>query len=383
MIISQPETASEYLYRHLTPWAHTLLHRCLQLQKGDYLGIIAPFEAMPLVHAVYAQAILHGAHVDTLIQSNESREFFFTYGTEEQLSRTSELWLHLAKNADKYLVISTQSNTRALSEIESVKHAFYGKGYKAILDTVLQRSFEGSLKWCLTQYPTPSLAQEADMSTLAYYKMTVEASFLNASKPIDEWKKQEEWQEKLLTLLSTGKILRFYNEEGTDLEVDVSGMKWINCAAVSNFPDGEVFTGPNLQAPNGGVNGKVHVSFPTVYKNVEVRGIRLEFQHGKVISATSDINHSFLQTMISQDEGASYVGEIAIGTNFSIHKGSKNILFDEKIGGTFHLALGKGYPETGNTNNSQLHWDMVTDLRKSGKIFLDGTCIFEKGTFFL
>ncbi|MGR3952482.1 MAG: aminopeptidase [Chlamydia sp.] len=379
--MSSYEPAFEYLYRHLKPWAKTLLVRCLNLQDGEYLGIVAPLEAAPLAHAVHALAIEMGAHVDILFQSNEAKELFLAQAHPEQLTRTSELWQHLAKTVDAYLYISTYSNTRALSEVPTENHTLYAKGYKPIIDSITGRSFEEKMRWCLTQYPTPALAQEADMSTLAYYKMAIEAAFLDKPDPIEAWKGQEVWQNRLIEVLSKGKTVRFVNNEGTDLEVDISQMQWVGCSATCNFPDGEVFTGPNLKG--FGAKGRVHVTFPTIYKNVEVRGIKLEFLNGKVISIESDTNIDFLKAMIHQDEGASYMGEIAIGTNGAIQRGTKNILFDEKIGGSFHFALGSGYPETGNTNKSQLHWDLVTDLRKSGKIFLDGICIFDRGQYLI
>ncbi len=367
--------------QYTSKWADVLINYCLDVKPREYLGIIATPEAMPLIEAVYAQALLKGAYIDILLQPNDLKEFFFTHASDDQLTTTPKLWNFLAQNADKYLIIHSHSNTRALSQIAPERHALYSKGYRPILDTVLGRSHEGSLQWCLTQYPSPSLAQEANMSTSDYTAMTIQAGFLDHPDPIASWKKQAEWQEMLKEYLSNVKILRFVNEEGTDLEVDVASMQWVNCAGGSNFPDGEVFTGPNLMSPTGGVNGTVSVSFPTIYKNVEVRGINLVFEKGKVVKATSETNEAFLHTMINQDKGASYVGEIAIGTNWAIQRGTTNILFDEKIGGTFHLALGKGYPETGNSNMSALHWDLVTDLRASGRIYADGKLIFEKGRF--
>ena len=158
-------------------------------------------------------------------------------------------------------------------------------------------------------------------------------------------------------------------------------MKWVNCCGMFNFPDGEVFTGPNLKAPDGGVNGIVRYSMPTIYRNVEVHDIELTFRNGAVVDVKASKNEAFLKEMIAQDSGAKFVGEIAIGTNFRIQKCTKNILFDEKIGGTFHLALGKGYPETGNANESALHWDMIFDLREGGTIHADGELVEENGHF--
>jgi aminopeptidase len=180
----------------------------------------------------------------------------------------------------------------------------------------------------------------------------------------------------------TGKReLHFQAANGTDLKVNVEGMTWVNCAGESNFPDGEVFTGPNLQAEDGGVNGVVRYSFPAVHHGRECDGIELTFEKGRVVQAKAEKGEDFLKAMLAQDEGASALGEIAVGTNYSITRYTKNTLFDEKIGGTFHAAVGEGYPETGNHNKSALHWDMVCDLRPGGTIHVDGELMSQDGVF--
>jgi aminopeptidase len=171
---------------------------------------------------------------------------------------------------------------------------------------------------------------------------------------------------------------------GTDLTVNVEGMTWINCCGKENFPDGEVFTGPNLDAPDGGVNGVVRYSFPAVHNGREVHDIELTFEKGRVVDAKASKGLDFLTAMLDQDDRARYLGEIAIGTNYQIQRYTKNTLFDEKIGGTFHAAVGSGYPETGNTNSSGLHWDMVCDLREpagGGTIEADGEVFSRDGRF--
>ena len=177
------------------------------------------------------------------------------------------------------------------------------------------------------------------------------------------------------------KELRFVSGNGTDLTVDVEGMQWVNLCGTINFPDGEVYTGPRLDGPDGGVNGFVRYDFPTVYRGVEVDDIELRFEKGAVVEAKAGRGEDFLKEMIAQDPGAKYVGEVAIGTNYRVTRGVKSILFDEKIGGSFHTALGMGYPETGNRNQSALHWDLVCDLRTGGAIFADGEQIMQSGEF--
>ena len=186
---------------------------------------------------------------------------------------------------------------------------------------------------------------------------------------------------KAIDFLSDKKELHFKNGNGTDLLVNIAGMKWVNLCGTINFPDGEIYTGPNLNAPDGGVNGIVKYDFPTIYRGVEVDGIELVFEKGAVVNIKASRNEDFLRSMIDQDAGAKFVGEIALGTNYCVNTGVKDILFDEKIGGTFHTALGMGYPETGNTNQSALHWDLVCDLRNDGVVYADKEKIFENGEF--
>jgi aminopeptidase len=282
---------------------------------------------------------------------------------------------------DLSLYIGANSNSKMLSQVNPQQQSKAAVGYKPILDMILGRAAKNELRWCKTMFPTPSAAQDAEMGNLDYEDFIFEAGFLNDADPQNKWLSLGKKQENLKSFLETKHELRFQNRQGTDLRVNISGMKWVNCCGNFNFPDGEVFTGPNLMADDGGVNGVVRFAMPTIYCNVEVHDIELQFHQGAVVEARASKNEAFLKEMIAQDEGAKFVGEIAIGTNYHIKQCTKNILFDEKIGGTFHLALGKGYPETGNTNLSALHWDMIFDLSQGGSIYVEGELIQENGRF--
>jgi aminopeptidase len=362
-------------------WANVLVHHSLKIRPGEYVVIAADPAAMPLIDACLVEAVRSGATFDYLAIPSHHSELLFTHADDAQLAVTSKMWLNALSVCDKYLVVRCTDNTRSLAWADIHRHTISSQAYRPILDTILKRKHEGKLSWCATLFPTPALAQEANMGTFEFQRFVYEACFLNYDDPIQKWKDLGLRQAQLVEKLSLGKTLLFQNDEGTNLEVDISGMKWMNNAGTTNFPDGEVFTGPNLNAPNGGVNGSMRVSFPTILKNTEVRGIDLQFERGVVTKATATQNESFLHAMMHQDEGASRVGEVALGTNYSIKRAVNNILFDEKIGGTFHMALGKGYPETGNNNQSALHWDLVVDMRASGRIFLDGECILDRGVF--
>jgi aminopeptidase len=239
----------------------------------------------------------------------------------------------------------------------------------------------GKLRWCGTLYPTPASAQDAEMSLDEYEDFVFAAGHLDKDDPVAEWNRISASQQLVVDYLNGKKIVQFQAANGTNLTVNVEGMRWINCCGRENFPDGEVFTGPNLQAADGGVNGYIKYHFPAVHRGREVHDIELWFEKGKVVNARASKNEEFLVQMLDQDAGARFLGEIAIGTNYSIQQYTKNTLFDEKIGGTFHAAVGAGYPESGNSNESGLHWDMVCDLRRGGSITVDGEVISRDGKF--
>jgi aminopeptidase len=234
----------------------------------------------------------------------------------------------------------------------------------------------GSLRWCGTQYPTYSDAQEAAMSLSDYEDFVYGAGLLDTENPVAEWKKISAQQERWVKYLDTKKELHILSE-GTDIRVKVNGRKWINCDGRVNFPDGEIFTSPVEDS----INGFITFSFPGIYSGKEIEGIKLEIENGKVIKAAAQKGEDLLQALLATDEGSSFFGEVAIGTNYGIKKFTRNMLFDEKIGGTIHMAIGDSMPEAGGINRSTLHWDMLCDMRKGGKIFADGELFYENGEF--
>jgi aminopeptidase len=240
-----------------------------------------------------------------------------------------------------------------------------------------ERAAAGELRWCGTQVPCHAAAQDAEMSLSAYEDFVFKAGMLHLADPAAAWRRVSERQQRLVDYLNGKKEIRFVTPQGTDLRAGVEGRRWINCDGHENFPDGEVFTGPIEDA----VEGTVCYSFPAVHDGREADGIRFTFRGGKVVEASAAKGEEFLIAMLDQDAGARVLGEIAIGTNYAIERYTKNTLFDEKIGGTFHAAVGSSYPESGGKNDSALHWDMVCDLRRGGQIFVDGKLISENGRF--
>ena len=241
----------------------------------------------------------------------------------------------------------------------------------------LERAGKGELRWVTTQFPCQAAAQDAQMSLAAYEQFVFTAGKLDSDDPAAAWRKISAEQQRLVDELNEAKEIRFTTPQGTDLTLGVEGRTWVNCDGKANFPDGEVFTGPLEDA----TQGVVCYSFPAVHGGREVDGIRLEFKEGRVVDAAAARGEEFLLAMLDQDGGARTLGEIALGTNYSVRQYTRNTLFDEKIGGTFHAALGAAYPETGGTNQSGLHWDMVCDLREGGEVYVDGRLISRDGRF--
>lgn len=360
-------------------WADILVNYSLDTKPKHHVMIVGEVEALPLIEACYEKFIQKGATCEVLISPRAFTEIFFQHASEEQLKSTPPILRYGAEHCDRYLAIGAESNSRLLSNADTKKQAFASEARKPVMKAIMERAAAGKMRWAYTHFPTPAAAQDAEMGTREYEEFIFALGHLNEEDPVAKWKAVEREQQGLIAFLEAKKELRFQNAQGTDLRVNVGGMKWVNCCGRINFPDGEVYTGPNLKAADGGVNGIARFSLPTVYRNVEVHDIELVFENGAVVEANASKGQDFLREMVRLDPGAKFVGEIAIGTNYNMNRVTKNILFDEKFGGTFHLALGKGYPQTGNSNDSALHWDMIFDLRKGGSILADGKEFYRDG----
>lgn len=361
--------------------AKVLVHYSCAIKPGEVVQLASDIIAAPLIEAVYEELLKAGANVDLRLGSEALSDIFYQTASDDQLAWTSPMLKYAYETIDARIAFWAETNTKSLSKIDPKRLSQASAGRRELMTISMQRAAGPDFRWCGTLFPTHSSAQDAEMSLSQYEAFVFKAGLLDLDDPITAWQKVEKQQQKAVDYLNGVKRLHFESANGTDLEVNVEGMKWINCCGKSNFPDGEVFSGPNLQAADGGINGLVRFSFPAVHNGHEVEGIELVFEKGRVKEAKATKNEAFLKAMINQDTGSSAVGEIAIGTNYQIQTCTKNTLFDEKVGGTFHLALGAGYPETGNSNESGLHWDMVCDLRKGGTIKADGKIISQDGVF--
>jgi aminopeptidase len=278
---------------------------------------------------------------------------------------------------DCHMGIWAEENTRAKSNIDPARMGVRQAARKPLMDLFLKRAASGALRWVGTQFPTQGSAQDAEMSLAEYEDFVFGAGLLHHPDPVASWKQISQRQQHLADFLNGKRDYHVVAANGTDVRMSVSGMRWINCDGHENFPDGEVFTGPVIDS----VNGQINFSFPAVHHGRECDGVKLTFKNGKVLDASASKGQDFLFSMLDMDAGSRFLGECAIGTNYGITRYTRNTLFDEKIGGTVHFALGAGYPETGNKNESGLHWDMVVDLRQGGFVEIDGVKVNVDGRF--
>ncbi|MBI5864119.1 MAG: aminopeptidase [Planctomycetes bacterium] len=362
--------------------ADVLVNYSVAVQKGDLVAIQANTAADPLVMCVYRAVLKAGGRPWVRCVPEEVVEALLKHGSDEQIRRTSELDRHVMSTVNARISFWADQNTRALSNVNPKKQALLSQGRKPIMDVFFKRAAKPAsdpdrLRWVGTAYPTLGMAQDAEMSLNEYADFVFTAGKLDQKNPAAAWRKLGESQKRLADFLSKARELRFTAPNGTDLRVGVKGRRWINCDGHENFPDGEVFTGPIEDA----TEGTVCYSFPAIHDGIEVADVRLVFKAGRVVDCSASKNEAFLIQMLDQDRGARCFGEIAVGTNYQIQKFTKNTLFDEKIGGTFHAAVGAAYPESGGKNKSGLHWDMVCDLRQGGVIEADGKAFSRNGKF--
>lgn len=360
----------------VTKLAGVLINYSLKIKKGQLFKIMGEPATLPLCEAAYAEAIRLGAHPYIQLHVPAAQEIFLKNASEAQMKYVSPMVNIEVKKIDALLSIWGSENTRHLAGVDPKKQALARKFERPLFDKIMKRIGDGSMSWVGTQFPTHADAQDAEMSLSDYENFVYGAGHVTSADPVKHWKKIHREQARLVKIMNRFKSLHIQGE-GTDLKLSVKGRKWINCAGEQNFPDGEIFTSPIENS----AEGHITFSFPAVYMGREVENVRLEFSKGKVVKESAGKNLDFLTQMLNTDKGARFLGEVAIGTNYEIKRFSRNTLFDEKIGGTCHLALGASIPESGGTNKSGIHWDMVCDLKKKAQIVADGKIIYSNGKF--
>jgi len=355
--------------------AKLLVNYSTKVKKGEFVLISSDEVALPLVKAIYKEAIIKGAHVEYILNSGEFSEIKYKYSSEDQLKHENIIMKHALSKADVCISIIAERNTKTTFNADPEKIRISMNGAKSSQEIFTKRMGSGELRWVGTEYPTYAHAQEAKMSLDEYEDFVYGAGMLNLDDPISYWEEKSKKQEKICEFLNTKKEFRVISKD-TDIKIYTEGRKWINCNGTQNFPDGEVFCSPCENK----IDGVITFSYPSSFFGKDVEGIRLEVKDGKIISATAKKGEDFLNELIKTDEGSSFFGEFAIGTNYNIEKFTNNTLFDEKIGGTIHMAIGESLEESGGKNRSTIHWDLVNDMHE-GKIFADDELIYENGKF--
>jgi aminopeptidase len=356
--------------------ADVLVGYSAAVRPGDKVAIGGDTLAEPLLKAVYAKVLEAGGHPILLTSLPGTERLLYELGSDEQLQHVPEPVKLILETYDVRINIGGAANTKALSNVDPSRVVLRNRAQTELMKTFMQRSSSGALRWVSTLFPTHAYAQDAQMSLSEYEDFVYGACMPDFDDPIGYWEGFSAWQQRIVAWLD-GKEYVHVVGPGTDLELSIAGRTFINSDGKHNMPSGEVFTGPVEDS----VSGHVAFSYPAIHQGREVIGVRLRFEEGKVVEASAERNEAFLLQTLDTDEGSRYVGEFAIGTNEGITQFTSQILFDEKINGSFHMALGAGYPETGSKNESAIHWDMICDLRDGGQIWVDDELLYENGEF--
>ncbi len=356
--------------------AQVICEYSLELKPGQLMLIEGPSLAEPLMLELVKSALELGAIPRVRPVTAGAQAAFLENASDEQLAYLAPSALAEMAAIDIRVAIHAAWNTRELSGIDPGRMAMAQSARKPLMDMNMRRSADGELTWCVTAFPCEAFAQDADMALVDYEDFVYRAGWLHLADPVSAWRAFADKLQQIVDRLADVQTMRVVAED-TDITVGVAGRRWIPCHGDRNFPDGEVFTAP-IETET---RGDVRFSYPAIFGGREVEDVRLRFDGGRVVKSEATAGGDLLREMLAMDDGASILGEFAIGANYAVERYSKQILFDEKIGGTCHMAVGAGYPESGSTNTSALHWDMVCDLRSGGEIHADGELIYRDGRF--
>jgi aminopeptidase len=343
---------------------------CLEVRKGQQVLVRSSPLAAPALLELQRAILERGAWPILRVELPGQAEGFYAHAQEWMLDEFPGLAMREAKECDATVGIQAPENTRALAGVDPALIARMARGRREVREQMLKK------RWCSTLWPTEALAQQAGMSLAGFDAFVSRALFLDRPDPVGGWRELGAFQDQLIQRLKRASELRI-EADGTDLTLEVKGRTWVNSDGKRNMPSGEVFTGPVETS----ANGRIRFTVPSSPAGVEVAGVELTFEDGEVVEAGAERGEAYLRQALGTDEGAKRLGEIGVGTNYGIDRPVGAILFDEKIGGTVHLALGRSYPETGGKNVSAVHWDLICDLRAGGRLTADGEVIQEDGRY--
>lgn len=334
---------------------------------------------MPLVKEVFRQILLVGAHPQLIVHHHRTEELardFFEFSGDSQLNYVDPQVLALGDRFDSAVHILSEVNTKGLSRSDSAKMAIRAHAYQPMWDLIDDREASGHFKWVIACQPTTGYAQDAEMSLGEFEDFVYSACHVGSANPVEEWHKVGVDHGRAIELFAGVSQLAVKGPY-VDVSFSIRDRSFINCDGHNNMPDGEIFTGPVEES----VNGSFESTFPAISGGVDCGRVTLEFKDGRVVRAEAEKHSGHLNAILNTDEGARRLGEFGIGTNNHINVFSGSMLFDEKIGGTTHFAIGSGYPRTGSVNKSGIHWDFLVDMRDGGQILADGRLIYDSGKF--
>ncbi len=366
--------------------ARTLVNYCVEVREKDIVGIIAQPLATPLIQEVVREVLRGGGYPYLLpykvplpmLGYEGLDKIFFEEANDDQLKHLNRYWEILNNDFDVRIFIQSEFSTQSIKDIDPERLKIHKMANKPINDTYFERMSTGDLRRVSTLFPTQAYADDAGMSLNDFEDYVYSVTFSDTDDPVGEWKKMREEQQHLVDWLKGKKEVQVRGPHA-DLSLSIEGRTFINSDGKQNMPSGEIFTGPVEDS----VNGWVRFTHPCILTGKEVNGVELHFEDGKVVKASAEKNEDFLLSRLDMDQGSRYLGEFAIGTNYKINRFIKKILFDEKIGGTIHMALGQGYPITGSLNKSAIHWDMICDMRDGGQIIVDDELFYDSGKFII
>jgi len=356
--------------------ADILVNYSIKVKPGDWVLVVGDPVATPLLYATTRHVLQAGGHPTPQFRTDELQKILFQHGSDEQVGWTSPLDDVIYHKIDAIIFLRATENTRILTGVDPKKQQLWQMARKDLVRVYRQRVAEGSLRWVITQFPCQAYAQEADMSLEEYENFVYRATFADQPDPVQAWQDVHNTQQKLVDWLK-GKKQVTVRGPHIDLTLSIEGRTFINSDGKNNMPSGEIYTTPVEDS----VNGWVKFTYPAIRAGREVDGVEFTFEKGKVVKASASKNEAYLLSQLDIDEGARYLGEFAIGTNYGIQQFTKSILYDEKIGGTLHMAVGDGFPEAGGKNQSTIHWDFICDMRTDSEILVDGERFYQNGQF--
>jgi aminopeptidase len=356
--------------------AEVIVGYSVEIGEGDRVLLESVGQASPLLRELYGATLRAGGHPEALIALDEAEEALLREGNDAQLEWIAPDLRWKVEEGDVWVVIDAPVNTKRLTNVDPARMGRRLKAREPIQNRYLERSASGEFRWVICGYPTQASAQDAGMSLRQFEDVLYRAAFLDQDDPVAAWTTFGDRLERVGSFLEGVREIRIVGDE-TDIKLGVEGRQWIRAKGLRNFPDGEVFTGPEETS----VEGTIKFTFPAMMRGRQADGVRLRFEGGEVVEATADRGQDFLREMVGLDDGSKRVGEFAFGMNDAITEYTGNLLLDEKIGGTVHMALGRSVPGTGGLNKSGLHWDIVCDLRDGGEVYADGELVYRDGAF--